>query len=160
MALALWLPGCGSTKTAQSRQVESAQAHTDSVSVVLERLTRVIPVPASRATLALSFDNLLRLPAGAEFVQKSGQASVSVKRSEGGVTASATCDSLTLLAEELRTEIFRLNVEKASFKSEESEVKIVEVNRLTLWQAIQIWAVRICLGLLVAFAIVKRLKGL
>ncbi|MDR1454108.1 MAG: hypothetical protein LBJ01_00495 [Tannerella sp.] len=133
---------------------------TDSVSTVLERLTKAIPVPAARAELAVTLDGLLQLPVGAEFRERNGQAVVAVIRTEGGLTASATCDSLTLLVDELRTEIFHLNAEKGSFKSEESEIKTVEVNRLTGWQWFQVWTGRICLGLLMVFAVVKGLKRL
>jgi hypothetical protein len=108
----------------------------------------------------VTLDGLLQLPVGAEFRERNGQAVVAVIRTEGGLTASATCDSLTLLVDELRTEIFHLNAEKGSFKSEESEIKTVEVNRLTGWQWFQVWTGRICLGLLMVFAVVKGLKRL
>jgi hypothetical protein len=128
------------------------------MSLIVERLTKAIPVPASRAELALSIDSLRALPAGAAFRTTHGQATVTVLRSEGGVIASADCDSLTLLVDELRTEIFHLNEEKTAFKSELKEQKIIEINRLTLWQSFQIWTGRICLALLVIITGIKLFK--
>jgi hypothetical protein len=128
----------------------------DSVSLMVERITKPIPVPASKATLKLSIDSVIALPVGAGFTARQGQATVTVSKTEGGmIEASANCDSLTLLVDELRTEVYHLNKEKTDIKSELSEQKIIEVNRLTLWQSFQIWTGRICLAILVVLAIIK-----
>jgi hypothetical protein len=158
MAPVLLLSSCAVRRTVQSSQVESAEMRTDSVSLAVERITKAIPVPASRAKLTLSFDSLRALPAGAEFRATQGQATVTVLRSEGGITASADCDSLTLLVDELKTEIFHLNKEKMTFQSELSEQKIIEVNRLTGWQSFQIWTGRLCLALVVIITGIKLFK--
>jgi hypothetical protein len=154
MMIALLCASCKSTKQITARAEISRDARTDSVSLTVERLTKVIPVPASRVELTLSIDSIIALPVGARYTEKSGQATVDVRMSESGnVIASATCDSLTLLVDELRTEIYHLNSEKTDFKSELSEQKIVEVNRLTSWQSFQIWTGRICLLLLIILVI-------
>lgn len=51
-------------------------------------------VPQSSVVLKLPIDDLRRLPSGAEFRDKSGQASVSVQFDQDTVCVSATCDSL------------------------------------------------------------------
>ncbi|MDR2764744.1 MAG: hypothetical protein LBB90_06895 [Tannerella sp.] len=130
----------------------------DSVSVRVERLTKELTLPSSKATLTLSFDSLRALLVGAGWMEKNGQATVAVTRTEGGVTASANCDSLTLLVDELKTEIFHLNAERTAFKSERNEEKMREVNRLTSWQSFQIWTGRICLALLVVGLGIKGIK--
>jgi tetrahydromethanopterin S-methyltransferase subunit B len=98
----------------------------------------VIPVPASRAELTLSFDSLKTLPEGAKFEAKKDRATVAVYKSEGGIIASADCDSLTLLVDELTTEIYHLKTVLEEFESTEQDVTTIEVNRLTWWQRIQI----------------------
>ena len=51
-------------------------------------------VPQSSVVLKLPIDDLRRLPSGAEFRDKSGQASASVQFDQDTVCVSATCDSL------------------------------------------------------------------
>jgi hypothetical protein len=111
--------------------------------------------------MKLSFDSLVALPVGAGYTARQGQATLTVNRAESGmIEASANCDSLTLLVDELRTEIYHLNKEKTDFTSKLSEQKIIEVNRLTGWQYFQIWTGRICLAIIVILAIrkIKTLK--
>jgi hypothetical protein len=108
--------------------------------------------------LILSLDSLFLLPAGAGYIEKSGQATVAVTRTESGVVASANCDSLTLLVNEFRTEIFHLNNEKTAIKAELKEQKILEVNRLTGWQSFLIWTGGICLALPVIITGIKIFK--
>jgi hypothetical protein len=101
----------------------------------------------------------MALPAGAGFIERSGQATVSIVKAESGeITASATCDSLTFLVDELRTEIFHLNAEKSMFKSELNETKTIEVNRLTPWQTFLIWTGLLCLALPVIITVIKLSK--
>jgi hypothetical protein len=109
--------------------------------------------------LTLKIDSIIALPVGAKYENKQGQATVTVQLSESGVlTASANCDSLTFLVDELRTEIYHLNKEKTDFTSESNETKIVEVNRVTGFQHFQIWFGRICIAILLLFYGVKLVK--
>jgi hypothetical protein len=159
MILVLSVASCKTSRQIQVHDVSESNQRTDSVSLVTERLMKAIPVPASRATLTLSFDSLLRLPVGAGYTEKQGQATVAVLMTEGGmIEASANCDSLTLLVEEMKTEIFHLNKEKTELKSELNEQKIIEVNRLTGWQWFQVWTGRICLILIAGILIIKLIK--
>lgn len=93
------------------------------------------------------------------YTKTSGQASVSLIRTEGGtIKASAACDSLTLLVEDLKTEIYHLNNEKISLKSKLNKKTVLEVSRLTPWQAFQVWTGRIALVGLALWLIIKRFK--
>jgi hypothetical protein len=103
------------------------------------------------------------LPVDAGYIDRQGRATVTVLRTEGGIKASADCDSLTVLVDELRTEIFHLNAEKTDFKTELVETKTVEVNRLTGWQWFQIWTGRIAMmlaGVWLAYKVFIRFKDL
>jgi len=156
LAIALSGTSCSSKKQILSHEVNESSLRTDSVSLVMARITRPIPIPASRATLRISFDSIAALPTGAGYTARQGQATVTVSKTEGGmIEASANCDSLTLLVDELRTEVYHLNKEKTDIKSELREQKMIEVNRLTSWQSFQIWTGRICLAILVILAIIK-----
>lgn len=71
-------------------------------------------VAASQASLTLSADSLRRLPAGAVYTEKSGQARVTVKTrpdpsGERVIVVEATCDSLQLVCEEYERTIASLS---------------------------------------------------
>lgn len=73
-----------------------------------------VTVPESKATLTVSVDSVLRLPAGAVFTEKNGQARVKIERSTDHTSGSevivveATCDSLQLQCEEYYKQIMQL----------------------------------------------------
>lgn len=158
LTTALLCAGCRSTSLTVDRETAESRRQTDSVSIVTERTTKTVPVPASRSTLTLAVDSLQLLPVGAGYSEKIGRAAVAVVKAEDGtITVSATCDSLTVLVEELRTEVFHLNAEKWALKEDLKEEKTVEVNRLTSWQSFQIWTGRIGL-LLLGFIGIKKFK--
>ncbi|MEY8485391.1 hypothetical protein AALE46_00520 [Tannerellaceae bacterium 33-180] len=77
-------------------------------SLVWDRKASVTPeiIPPSRATLAVPVDSLRRLPAGAAYTEKSGQATVSLTFQDGNVIASARCDSLERLVFELSEQLY------------------------------------------------------
>jgi len=156
MTVALFVTSCCATRTVSTQQSDLDARKRDSVSVIVERSVRLLPVPRQEVTLRLHIDTLRTLPTGAEFRQSNGRATVAVGMSEGGVlTASATCDSLTVLVEDLRTEIFHLNAETMTLKEALNEDKTIEVNRPNGWQWFQIWTGRILAGLLAVWLAVK-----
>ncbi|MEF3407887.1 hypothetical protein [Parabacteroides merdae] len=77
-------------------------------SLAWDRKASVTPaiIPPSRATLAVPVDSLRRLPAGAAYTEKSGQATVSLSYEDGNVVASARCDSLERLVFELSEQLY------------------------------------------------------
>lgn len=77
-------------------------------SLAWDRKASITPaiIPPSRATLAVPVDSLRRLPAGAAYTEKSGQATVSLSYEDGNVVASARCDSLERLVFELSEQLY------------------------------------------------------
>jgi hypothetical protein len=124
----------------------------------MERIVKPLVIPKQTVQLKLHPDSLAKLPIGASFSNSEGHATATVTKEESGFLFTADCDSLIVLVEDLRTEIYHLNKEKSAFKEQLSEEKIIEVNRLTSWQAFQIWTGRICLALLACWAGYKVIK--
>jgi len=65
----------------------------DSVATVIKQ-TRWETVPESRVEIAVSVDSLLRLPEGAVYTRRSGQANVRVATRGDTVYVTGTCDSI------------------------------------------------------------------
>lgn len=96
---------------------------------------------------------------GAGYTAHEGHAKASVTREEAGYRFIADCDSLTVIVEEMRRDVFRLSRENHELLEQKNEVETIEVNRLTSWQAFQIWAGRIALVtavLWIIYSVVKR----
>lgn len=94
LTIALFCSSCASSrKESNQTGALAAQAYADSLISELRR-QETVTVPQSSVVLKLPIDDLRRLPSGAEFRDKSGQASVSVQFDQGTVCVSATCDSL------------------------------------------------------------------
>lgn len=118
------------------------------------------PLVIPKMTVELKFhpDSLLKLPIGASFSKSKGHATATITKDVTGYSFTANCDSLTVIIEEQRKEIYHLNKEKTDFKEQLIEEKIIEVNRLTSWQSFQMWTGRICLVLLACIAGYKVIK--
>jgi len=97
----------------------------------------------------------MALPGGAEFRQTDGRATLMMTRTDDRITATAMCDSLTIVVEDLRTEIYHLNRETTELQEQLKEEKTVEVNRPNGWQWFQIWTGRVLAGLLAVWLAVK-----
>ena len=123
---ALFLSGCASsrkdrvsalTETEQmlSENVSASQWSRDSISELVEVRTESLKVPMSAVTLTIATDSLHRLPAGASYSERSGQASVKVSRKAATATEPeyiyvyASCDSLQLQCERYERQIRNLH---------------------------------------------------
>lgn len=123
---ALCLSGCAShrksvTEVSQEQVAETVRADSvvrlalDSVSEVVEIRTEPVTVPKSEVTLTIPTDSLRRLPVGASYTDRSGQASVKVGRRAATATEPeyiyvyATCDSLQLQCERYERTIRNLH---------------------------------------------------
>lgn len=94
--------------------------------------------------MSLSIDSLLQLTTGALFRQNKDHVTAQIQSlGGGGFLFTASCDSLTFLVSDLKTEIFHLNADKTELKEHLNEQKIIEVNRPSGWQWFQIWLGRI-----------------
>ena len=66
-------------------------------------------IPESRADLSIPVATLKELPAGAAFIQKSGQATAEIQYLRDTLFVSATCDSLQELVYQYETTIEQLS---------------------------------------------------
>lgn len=93
-------------QASETIRTDSAVRHAlDSVSEFVEVRTEPLTVPKSEVSLTIATDSLRRLPSGASYSERSGQASVKVTRRAATATEPeyiyvyATCDSLQLQCE-------------------------------------------------------------
>lgn len=122
-------------------------------------MQKQVTIPQKTAILILTPDSLARLPVGAGYTAHEGHAKASVTRKKEGYKFVADCDSLTVIVEEMRRDVFRLSRENHELLEQKNEVETIEVNCLTSWQAFQIWAGRIALVIAVlwiVYSVVKR----
>lgn len=101
---ALFCSGCGATKkmesgseresmTTETGHTEQRRIIADTVAGHIRALSREM-IPGSEATMGIHLDSLLRLPEGAGYTERSGQATARVERRGGEIQVTATCDSL------------------------------------------------------------------
>lgn len=103
-------------------------------SLVWDRRASVTPeiIPPSRATLAIPVDSLRRLPAGAAYTEKSGQATVCLTFQDGNVIASARCDSLERLVFELSEQLYG-KTEQAGQREEQKTAPVATFGQRFKW---------------------------
>ncbi len=122
---ALFLSGCatrrksvterGEQTLTQHQSVLGRHLARDSASEVVEVRTVPMRVPKSEVSLTIATDSLRRLPVGASYSERSGQASVKVSRKAATATEPeyiyvyATCDSLQLQCERYERTIRNLH---------------------------------------------------
>ena len=100
----LCFPGCATTKKTQTEQVQSQQIVT--VHDTIQTFTRIVQteaVPESRVEMRISVDSLLKLPQGATYHRKSGQAHAEVSIRGDTIYVTGTCDSLARQVEYYET---------------------------------------------------------
>ncbi len=122
MLTALFSSGCVShrksvTTASQEQLSETIRTDSvvrlvlDSVSEFVEVRTEPLTVPKSEVSLTIATDSLRRLPVGASYSERSGQASVKVSRRAATATEPeyiyvyASCDSLQLQCERYERQI-------------------------------------------------------
>lgn len=123
---ALFLSGCASsrkdrvsalteTEMMLSENLSASQWSRDSVSELVEVRTEPLKVPMSSVSLTIATDSLHRLPSGASYSDRSGQASVKVSRKAATATEPeyiyvyASCDSMQLQCERYERQIRNLH---------------------------------------------------
>lgn len=113
-------------------------------------------MPAKTATMDLSIDALTALPVGASYEVQDGRASAKVTRTpDAGINITASCDSLLLLIEEYKEEVYHLQKVNTALKTELNSVETIEDNKLSGFVWFQIWIGRIAILLLVIYVIIK-----
>lgn len=112
---ALLMSSCGGQKAIRST------TRCNEKDSVMERVTitsKPVTVPRSRVSLRLNEMQIARLQPGAMFQDKSGQASVTVEKKDSIIVVTAVCDSLQILVERQKTEIYKL---RESIEKQETE---------------------------------------
>lgn len=134
MLLALLVASCSTTKQmaqSQSREVKD--------SLVIRETREAIPVivPESKAQLMIPMENLRKLPSGAAYSEKSGQATVEAKYVPNNpvtgepeyIIVTSTCDSLQLLCWKQEKELIRIRNDTEKEKIEIKEDAAKQKNR-------------------------------
>lgn len=134
---------CKTIERTTDSNKESAIQKNDSVSERVERDVRPVFIPASFASLNLSLSDLNKLPANALYQHKEDQATITITRVDSVFIFKASCDSLTILVEELKTEIYHLNRENTVLKSSLNKQDIEIIKEPTSWQWFQIHGFRV-----------------
>ncbi|MGE4590004.1 MAG: hypothetical protein AB7E34_10585 [Acidaminococcaceae bacterium] len=137
------LASCSITERTIDRQQDTNVEKNDSISERTERDVTPYFVPASLAQLNLSKSELDKLPPGAMYQSRSDNATATVTRVDSVFVFKANCDSLTILVESLRTEIFHLNSKNTVLKEYLSQQDIKVINEPTSWQWFQIHGFRV-----------------
>ena len=103
-------------------------------SLVWDRKVSATPeiIPPARATLSVPLDSLRKLPGGAAYTERSGQATVSLTFREGDVIASARCDSLERLVFELAEQLYSRG-EQTEQKEEKKEAPVATFGQRLKW---------------------------
>lgn len=103
-------------------------------SLVWDRKVSATPeiIPPARAALSVPLDSLRKLPGGAAYTERSGQATVSLTFREGDVIASARCDSLERLVFELAEQLHSRG-EQTEQKEEKKEAPVATFGQRLKW---------------------------
>ena len=100
----LFFANCSSRK-----HTASFCQQTDSLLQTSRLTVQTARVPESRADLSIPVATLKELPAGAAFIQKSGQATAKIRLLHDTLFVAATCDSLQELVYQYETTIEQLS---------------------------------------------------
>ena len=109
---ALLTTRCGNHRWLTENSTQTA----DSIAWMKTLTVKPMTVPLSQADLRLNLKDLNNLTPGARFVAQNGQAAVSVEKKDSIVYVTAVCDSLQILVESQKDEIFHLQRELEATK--------------------------------------------
>jgi len=126
MMTVLCLAGCASSrKSTTVEKIQTESASTDSASGSRRAGLVMAGIPASSVKLSIPADSLRKLPEGAVYRGKSGQANLTVGSDDSGnIVAEASCDSLQQLVLWYEEELARIRSETKSEIS--NDVQTVE----------------------------------
>ena len=102
----LFFANCSSRK-----HTASFYQQTDSLLQTSRLTVQTARIPESRADLSIPVTALKELPAGAAFIQKSGQATAEIQHLRDTLFVSATCDSLQTLVWQYEEQINKLSTQ-------------------------------------------------
>jgi hypothetical protein len=132
ICLCWFLSSCKTTHQNKEQKTTVNSERTDSISRVEREKARLLVIPRSLASLDLDSKNLSDLPIGAEYTDKQGQATISVKKTGGNdYKITATCDSLAQLVVDRETEIYHLNNKVRELEEVTNEERVEIINETT-----------------------------
>jgi hypothetical protein len=109
------------TSCSTRKQTHSSRQQTDSLRQTSRLSVRTTKIPESRARLTVPVGTLKKLPAGAAFVQKSGQATAEIRFLHDTLFVYATCDSLQALVYQYEEETEQLHVRLENSQTKKSQ---------------------------------------
>ena len=124
VTIALCLTGCVSHRKSMNREVRTETASADSASGSRRAGLVMAGIPASALKLTIQVDSLRKLPEGAVYRGKSGQANLTVRTdNSGNIVAEASCDSLQQLVLWYEEELTRIRSETNSETSNDVQTE-------------------------------------
>lgn len=159
MMFALFGWSCRSSKTVVEKEQHESHVQTDSVSILIEKTTKVVTTPQATAKMTVSPEELINLPVGAQYQSKDKNATGTIRKTEdNNIEFTANCDSLWMYLGYSIKEVYRLEKENKALKTQLNEQKTVEVNKLTGLQWFQIYGFRLYLLLTIIYIIYRKWK--
>ena len=101
------------TNCTTNKQAFSSWGKTDSLQQTTHLSIQTTQIPESHACLTIPGTALKELPAGAAFIQKSGQATAKVQFVHDTLFVTATCDSLWNLVYQYEEEVKKISEESS-----------------------------------------------
>lgn len=136
--LVLFGSSCRSPKNLTEKETAIEHAVTDREIQRVEKTTKLLTTPQTRANLTLTGDQINNLPVGAKYQAKDGNATGTVEKTDKGIKFTASCDSLNFLVEQLTKEVYRYKSDSTALVTKLKQQQTIEVNRLTRSQSFQI----------------------
>lgn len=138
------LIGCRPVKEISTSEVMQNTDRVDSISLIESSVIKPLKIPMSQIKLTITPSRFDSLPPGAVFSDRSGQASVEIRKdADGNLNITASCDSLLLLVEEKNKEIYRLSATNKELSEKLQEQKEVKIREPTGWQWFWIYVGRL-----------------
>lgn len=116
LLITLFLASCSVHK-----QNSSFHQQTDSLRQTTHLSIQTAQIPESRANISIPTAELQRLPAGAAFIQKSGQATAEIRFLHDTLFITATCDSLQALVYQYEEETEQLHARLENNQTKKSQ---------------------------------------
>ena len=155
MTIALCLAGCASSrKSTMAEKMQTEAASADSAGGSRRAGLVMAGIPASAVKLTIPPDSLRKLPEGAVYRGKSGQANLTVGSDDSGnIVAEASCDSLQQLVLWYEEELARIRSEtKSEISNDVQTVEKRPPNRM------RTFITGVLAGLLVGMLLTMKLK--
>lgn len=155
--LVLSCTSCGISKKSQVMQtgMETMLSSHDSMATVTKLIRKAV-IPGNRVEISAPADSILRLPLGAVYFKRSGQATLTVSKEGEVIYVVATCDSLQREVEYYEELYYRARDELEQYRNNSRSEK--EQSRQTAWNPILVFLIGFAFGsiVIIIFISLKR----